>query len=238
MENYHSDSITELSKAMLKVAGELQPALKDRENPFTKSSYATLNSVMEACRESLVRHGIWLVQHPVPVEPGNLGLVTKLVHAESGQWQAGLLVMPLPKADPQGYGSALTYGRRYALSALVGIVAEEDDDGNAASSGKVQRKQSAAITQKRTLKAPNQDSLNEPDPGNPLPPAHRQADASGILSAMPRLDGINYEVVQATDGKLCILATGDTRSKKQLLAQAGFRWSQERQTWWKYADAA
>jgi hypothetical protein len=235
MENYHSDCITELSKAMLQVQAELQPALKDRENPFTKSSYATLNSVMEACRESLVRHGVWLVQHPVPVEPGNLGLVTKLVHAESGQWQAGMLVMPLPKADPQGYGSALTYGRRYALSALVGVVTEEDDDGNAASRGKGQRQQGAVITPEQPLKTPNR---GKPDSGKLLPPAYRQADASGILAAMPRLDGINYEIVQATDGKLCILATGDTRSKKQLLTQAGFRWNQERQTWWKYADAA
>jgi hypothetical protein len=238
METYQSESITELSKAMLQVQGELQPALKDRENPFTKSSYATLNSVMEACRESLVRHGIWLVQHPVPVEPGNLGLVTKLVHAESGQWQAGLLVMPLPKADPQGYGSALTYGRRYALSALVGIVTEEDDDGNAASSVRGKRQQSAAVTQDRTLKTPNRDRPDTPDSGKPLQPVHRQTEASGILAAMPRLDGINYEAIQAADGKLCILATGDTRSKKQILSQAGFRWSQERQTWWKYADAA
>lgn len=58
-----------------------------------------------------------------------MGLVTKLTHAESGQWQSSLMVMPLPKADPQGYGSAMTYFRRYALSALIGIVTEEDDDG-------------------------------------------------------------------------------------------------------------
>jgi hypothetical protein len=238
MEVYQSENITELSKAMLQVQGELQPALKDRANPFTKSNYATLNSVMEACRDSLIKHGIWLVQHPVPVEHGNLGLVTKLVHAESGQWQAGLLVMPLPKADPQGYGSALTYGRRYALSALVGIVTEDDDDGNAASSGKGQRQPSAAAAQEKAGKTPKRESKSASDQEKPLPPVSQQPDASSALAAMPKLDGIHYETVKTTDGKLCILASGDTRAKKQILAQAGFRWSPERQTWWKYADAA
>ena len=74
-----------------------------------------------------------LTQYPVPVEGENLGLVTKLVHAESGQFQASLAVIPLAKTDPQGMGSAFTYGRRCALSAMLGIITEEDDDGNAAS---------------------------------------------------------------------------------------------------------
>ena len=132
MESYQSQEITELAKAMLKVQAELQPALKDRENTFSKSRYATLNSVMDACRDALITNGIWLVQHPVPLEIGHLGLLTKLVHTESGQWQSALMTMPLPKADPQGYGSALTYARRYSLSALVGIVTEDDDDGEGA----------------------------------------------------------------------------------------------------------
>ena len=63
-------------------------------------------------------------------------------------------------------------------------------------------------------------------------------DAQQVLASMPRLDGINYEAVAGTDGKLCILATGDTRAKKQILAQAGFRWNPDRQLWWRYADAA
>ena len=64
-----------------------------------------------------------------PAEPGYLGLVTKLTHAESGQWQSSLAVVPLPKADPQGVGISMTYMRRYALSAMLGIVTEEDTDG-------------------------------------------------------------------------------------------------------------
>ena len=81
---YCSPEITELAKAMLKVQAEVLPALKDRENPFTHSSYATLNSVMEACRQALLANNIWFSQYPVPVDPGHIGLVTKLVHADSG----------------------------------------------------------------------------------------------------------------------------------------------------------
>jgi len=128
-----SESITKLAKAMLGVQKVVGPAFKDKFNGFTQSKYATLNSVMEACGEALSNAGIWVTQYPVPVDGSNsshLGLVTKIVHAESGEWQSSLLVMPLPKNDPQGYGSALTYARRYGLSALVGIVTEDDDDGN------------------------------------------------------------------------------------------------------------
>jgi len=129
---YCSENVTELSKALIEVQKILTPAHKDAENPFVKSKYATLNSVMGVCRDALLENGILLTQYPVPVDGENLGLVTKLVHAESGQFQASLAVIPLSKHDPQAMGSAITYGRRYSLSAMLGIVTEEDDDGNAA----------------------------------------------------------------------------------------------------------
>ena len=133
---FSSPEITELSKALIEVQKQLQPAIKDAENPFIKNRYATLNSVMDSCRMALLENGILLTQYPVPVEGNNLGLVTKLVHAKTGQFQASLAVIPLAKPDPQAMGSAFTYGRRYALSAMLGIVSEEDDDGNAASGRK------------------------------------------------------------------------------------------------------
>ena len=136
MNQYQSENITDLAKALLCVQRTVQPATKDAENPFTKSWYASLNSVMDACRDALIQNGIWLCQYPVPVEqPNSLGLVTKLTHAESGQWQSSLAVVPLPKADPQGMGSAMTYARRYALTAMLGMVTE-DDDGEGAKNGK------------------------------------------------------------------------------------------------------
>ena len=111
MNQYQSESITDLAKALLNVQRTVQPMAKDAENPFTKSWYASLKSVMDACRDALIENGIWLCQYPVPAEqPNSLGLVTKLTHAESGQWQSSLAVVPLPKADPQGMGSAIPSG--------------------------------------------------------------------------------------------------------------------------------
>ena len=128
MNQYQSENTTELAKALLNVQRIVQPIARDAENPFTKSWYASLNSIMDACRGTLIENGIWLCQYPVPVEQLNsLGLVNKLTHAESGQWQSSLAVVPLPKADPQGMGSAMTYARRYALTAMLGMVTEDDD---------------------------------------------------------------------------------------------------------------
>lgn len=136
MDTYQSRDINELAKSLINVQRKLQPIAKDAENPFTKSWYASLNNVMEACRDALIENGIWLCQYPVPVDQANsLGLVTKLTHAESGQWQSSLAVVPLPKADPQGMGSAMTYARRYSLTAMLGMVTE-DDDGESSKPGR------------------------------------------------------------------------------------------------------
>lgn len=225
---YCSTEITELARAMLKVQADLQPALKDRENTFSRSRYATLNSVMEACREALISNGIWLAQYPVPVETGHMGLVTKLTHAESGQWQSSLMVMPLPKADPQGYGSAMTYSRRYALSALIGIVTEEDDDGIGAGTETGQRPRRKRQAQpKEDIPAMEAEAATGTDP-----------QIHPILAAMPRLDGINYSLTTTQDGKTCIVASGNTANKKQILSQAGFKYSEQRRIWWRYAEAA
>lgn len=228
MENLCSEAVNELSGAMLKVQAEISPAVKDRENPFAKAKYATLNSVVEASREALLKHGIWLVQYSVPAESGHLGLVTKLIHAASGQWQASLMIMPLPKGDPQGYGSALTYARRYSLATLVGLVVE-DDDGEAACG------RSKSKSQKDELKA---------NDARPSAPSEKEAQkiSSGskasVLKKLPKLDGINYQTVQAPDGQLCVIATGNTSAKKELLSGSGFRWNPDRKIWWRYADAA
>ena len=151
MSEYTSQEVGELAKALINVQRQLQPATKDADNPFTKSKYATLNSVMDSCRDALLSNGIWLCQYPVPAEPGYLGLVTKLTHAESGQWQSSLAVVPLPKVDPQGVGISMTYTRRYALSAMLGIVTEEDTDGEFASDkpNRLQRQKNAVTVPQR-----------------------------------------------------------------------------------------
>jgi len=220
-----SAEITKLAEAMIQVQQTLSPALKDAENTFTNSRYATLHSVMNACRDALLDHGIWLTQYPVSVEANQLGLVTKVVHAETGQWQASLLTMPLPKNDPQGYGSAMTYARRYGLSALIGIVTENDDDGEMAS------------PQKGQINSGFSSHNNGVNPDVPQPKSVAQGNPLGLTN-LPRLDGVQYRKGTANDGKECVLATGDTHSKKEFLRKAGFRWDGARKIWWRYADAA
>ncbi len=125
-----SDSINELAGALAKAQGEITGALKDSANPFFKSKYADLASCWDACRGPLAKNGLSVFQVPEMTDLG-LTLVTTLAHS-SGQWVRGSLPVH-PKDDtPQAMGSALTYARRYALTAVVGI-AQVDDDGNAAS---------------------------------------------------------------------------------------------------------
>ena len=225
MNQYQSENITDLAKALLNVQRTVQPVTKDAENPFTKSWYASLNSVMDACRDALIENGIWLCQYPVPVEPPNsLGLVTKLTHAESGQWQSSLAVVPLPKADPQGMGSAITYARRYALTAMLGMVTE-DDDGEGAKNGK-----KSPTRPKLPVNAPESQKARQCEPSTTL-------NISGP-SNLPPLEGVTYQQVTAQDGRPCIIATGNTQAKKELLTGSGFRWNPQRKLWWKYVDAA
>ena len=230
MESFCSDQIRELAQALLKVQRQLQPALKDANNPFTRSKYATLNSVMDSCRDALLSNGIWLCQYPVPAESGYLGLVTKLTHAESGQWQSSLAVVPLPKPDPQGVGISMTYMRRYALSAMLGIVTEEDTDGEF-NPDKLNRPQK----QKNAISAPQKGETVQDDSGQAKKISPASNRASGGLSTMPHLDGISYQIVPAQDGRECILATGNTAEKKEQLSAAGFHWNSQRKIWWKYA---
>lgn len=134
----HSDSIKQLAAALAKVQAALRPAIKDSLNPHFKSRYADLGAVWDACRQPLTENGLSVAQMPVGSESGRIGLTTMLMH-ESGEWLASTVYVRLAKDDPQGAGSGLTYLRRYSLAAMVGIVADEDDDGNAASQPQQQR---------------------------------------------------------------------------------------------------
>jgi hypothetical protein len=118
----------------------MKHAIKDADNPFFRSKYADLASVVEASRPSLIANGLSVVQ----CTEGDV-LWTMLLH-ESGEWIKGSIVLkPMRQVkdtgwveshDPQSYGSCITYARRYAMAAITGV-ATEDDDGNAASGNKV-----------------------------------------------------------------------------------------------------
>ena len=134
MSQPQSDSNGELAAAQAAAHGEMTAASKDATNPHFKSRYATLASVWDAIRGPLSRHGLSVSQVLESPENGvGVAVRTMLLHT-SGQWIASRYVMPIgDKLTPQAMGSAITYARRYALSAIVGIAPDDDDDGNAAS---------------------------------------------------------------------------------------------------------
>jgi hypothetical protein len=117
-----------LFAALAKAQAEIRGALKDAVNPHFKSKYADLESTWQACRGPLAANGLAVIQSPFS-EGGNIGVVTILGHA-SGAMISGRLVVAPMKFDAQGAGSTLTYLRRYALAAMVGV-APTDDDGEA-----------------------------------------------------------------------------------------------------------
>jgi len=131
-----SESIANLAKALSTVQGQLTHAKKDSANPFFKSKYADLESVWDACRIPLDDNNLAVAQFPGTYSDldKSMSLTTILTHI-SGEWISQEMSVPVSKVDPQGAGSALTYMRRYALAAVVGVV-QADDDGNAASSPK------------------------------------------------------------------------------------------------------
>ena len=126
-----SELINELVGAMNRAQLKMQPARKDKENPFFKSHYADLPAVWDAL-QPFREEGLVFTQSPSDSPDGYIVLDTQITHT-SGQWMRSRLKMRLTKDDPQGAGSALTYARRYALGCMSGLVTEEDDDGNAAS---------------------------------------------------------------------------------------------------------
>lgn len=126
-----SEQLNEIIKALSILQGSMDAAKKDKKNPFFKSTYADLTSVWEALRGPLAQNGLCVVQDALTNTEG-VSVTTRVMH-ESGQWiETGPLIIPMGKADAHSTGKAITYGKRYGLGATLGIVAEEDDDGNAA----------------------------------------------------------------------------------------------------------
>ena len=129
-ESTQSADIGKLAEALSKAQGEMNPVHKDGENPFFKSKYSTLQAVMDACREPLVKNGLAIIQTMTGTD-GYVGVKTTLAHT-SGQFISGTLLLKPVKTDPQAAGSAITYMRRYSVMAMVGLVPDEDDDGEKA----------------------------------------------------------------------------------------------------------
>ena len=136
MEN--TASTKALAAALQIFHNRVEAIKKDASNPFFHSKYATLSAILTAIKEPLKESGLIFTQWP----HGDNELTTTLIHPETGEHMRDTFKMTPARNDPQGQGSAITYMRRYALGAILGLNIEEDDDGNAASATKAPTGQS------------------------------------------------------------------------------------------------
>ena len=128
-----------ISAALVLAQKQFAPALKTNTNPHFKSKYVGLDGCVEAVIDALNDNGIYLMQKSHPNDTG-IAVETIFIHESGETISGGVLTVPADKQNPQGYGSALTYARRYSLMAACGI-APEDDDGQAASKPVVKKKE-------------------------------------------------------------------------------------------------
>ncbi len=126
-----SQSIVNIARALSQFQAKMGKVNKDATNPFFNSKYATLSNILETIKTPLFESGLSFTQFPT----GQNGLTTVLMHAESGEYmQTDYFMNPL-KSDPQAQGSAISYMRRYALAAVLGLNIDDDDDANTATHG-------------------------------------------------------------------------------------------------------
>lgn len=144
-----SETIINLSKALVETQKELKQPLKDAKNPFFKSEYVPLENVAEAITESATKHGLAFSQYATTTETGNVSVGTIVFH-ESGEFiEYPPLILKPENTKPQSIGSAITYAKRYSLSAVFGITSDKDDDGNKANGNVEPQKQPQKRNQKQ-----------------------------------------------------------------------------------------
>lgn len=182
-----------IAAAFVKAKRAFGPALKDKTNPAFRSKYADLGACIDAVEDALLANGIAFIQETFEDATG-VTVETVFIHESGESIRCGKLHVPASKQDPQGYGSALTYARRYSLMASCGI-APEDDDGNAASK-KAAPAQSAGT--KSTAKAgPVYEVINGVERGD-------AAGAATYLAGLPQkeLDSIWAQLPEKTQAQL------------------------------------
>jgi hypothetical protein len=176
-----SDNVDKIIPAFIAFQGDMPSVPKDGNNPHFKSKYATLGAITEATRPHLAKHGLGYTQF-MSNRDGYQLIVTRIMHI-SGQWMEddGYILNPT-KNDPQGMGSAVTYARRYTLGASLGIITEDDDDGNRAS----------------------EPAKPAPQPAKPAKPLaepdwfteNGELNENGILAAKSIADGFTWEKIE------------------------------------------
>lgn len=152
-----SPDIGALAGALAKARKVFKPIIKSSTNPFFKSKYAELDAVIDATKDGLSDNELVVIQPPICNRDGAVQIITILAHS-SGQWIKSILDVTMSKADAQGEGAAITYGRRYAYSGVLSVASESDDDGNGAVSSefkKPRKEESSAEFDQRTTDQQN-----------------------------------------------------------------------------------
>ncbi len=175
--------------ALAKAQKTFESANKSSDNPHFRSKYAALDACVEAVRDSLNDNGIFLSQTTEPHD-GGVVVETVFLHESGEQWSAGKLFVPASKHDAQGFGSAMTYARRYSLLAACGV-APEDDDGNAAAKTTPTKKAAAQP------KAANEMDLSPKARAARIADGVKAGDAAGAAIAMSQWDGPLIDAVWA-----------------------------------------
>jgi hypothetical protein len=177
-----SETIDKIIPAFIAFQSDMPSVPKDGNNPHFKSKYATLGAITEATRPHLAKHGLGFMQW-MSNRDGLQLIVTRIMHT-SGQWMEdeGYILNPT-KNDPQGMGSAVTYARRYTLGASLGIITEDDDDGNRAS-------EPAPV--KKLPPVPKAEQLQEPDWFNDM----GELNDKGKLAAKSIHEGFEWEKIE------------------------------------------
>ena len=130
----HSDELKNIAKALAKFQADIKDPARDKDNPYFKSKYVALDGLLDAVRPVLATNGLSFIQSPVS-NGQDMGVTTLLMH-DSGEWiESDPFVLHAVKNDPQAGGSAITYARRYSLSAVLGVAWDDDDDANIATKG-------------------------------------------------------------------------------------------------------
>jgi hypothetical protein len=158
-----SQSIKALMTALLTVQGSVQGVAKDSSNPFFKNRYASLEAVIETIRKPMTDAGLIFTQAPGAIIAGAVEITTMIAH-QSGEWMRSTLHVPLAKTDPQGVGSAITYGCRYALMATLGLPPLDDDAEAAVRHQEPKRASAKPIEAKQTVPDGLQQLADTPMP--------------------------------------------------------------------------
>lgn len=185
-----SSEITEISKALAEFRKEVKQPLKDANNPFFKSKYVPLENVVEAIDEVAPNHGLSFTQWPVNDGNGNVGVSTMLLHSSGQYIEYDPIYMKPDKQTPQAIGSAITYSKRYSLSAVFGITSDEDDDGNQAT-GNNQPKQQYNKQQNNRNTQQNNNQMKTQDRGKLELTKQKATDLADVINSQDNADPNN-----------------------------------------------